>query len=134
MGKLYIVLCQSVFKRVVRSFEWRETTPISISALLLPYFWDFKVTPKILKLKWILWFNTVPGKTPQTTDSATNSWEIWCFCKRFPNFYIKWIQIYRETELQEGYLWISNTINAFQWQSCLNSKTLPKLIFLWFVM
>ena len=33
-----------------------------------------------------------------------NSWELLCFCKGFPNFYKKWIQIYTETGLKEGHL------------------------------
>ena len=66
------------------------------SASLLLHFWDFIVAPKKLKLgfnnstaKWILWFKTIPGKKLQTNKWTTNSWELWCLCKRFSNFYIK---------------------------------------------
>ena len=45
---------------------------------------------------------------------VTNSWGFWYLCKSFPNFYIKWIQIYRKTGLQEGYLSIPNTMSKFQ--------------------
>ena len=64
-------------------------------------------------------------KILRTTESATNSWEFWCFCKRFSNFYLTWIQIYRETEMQEGYFSIPHhMINTFQKQiCCLNSTT-----------
>ena len=105
------------------------------STLLSLHFWHFIVAPEKLKLdfnistaKWIL------EKQLQTTESRTNSWEFWYLCKRVSNFYIKWIQIYRETEIQEGYLSISHhTINTFQKQiSCLNSRTFSKNF--WFAM
>ena len=103
------------------------------STLLSLHFWHFIIAPEKLKLdfnintaKWIL------EKQLQTTESRTNSWEFWYLCKRFSNFYIKWIQIYRETEIQEGYLSIPHhTINTFQRQiCCLNSRTFSKNLFL----
>ena len=52
-----------------------------------------------------------------------NSWELLCFCKGFPNFYIKWVQIYRETGLKEGHLstpqhdeYISNANLSYKFQ------------------
>ena len=100
-------------------------------------FWDFIVTPKKLKLdlniitaKWILWFKTIPGETLQTTEWTTNSWKFWCLCKRFPNFYIKWIQIYRKTRYRRVIYRYPNTINIFQLQIYfLNSKMFSKKYF-----
>ena len=62
-------------------------------------------------------------KQLQTNESTTNSWEFRCLCKRFCNFYRKWIQINRETEIQEGYLSIPNhTINTFQRQNVFKTN------------
>ena len=69
---------------------------------------------------------TIPGKTLQTTEWTTNSWEFWCLCKRFTNFYIKWIQIYYRRIIFK----YRNRINTFQWQICwLNSKLFLKILF-----
>ena len=40
----------------------------------------------------------------QITEWTTNTWVFWRLRKRFPNFYIKWIQIDIKSGLQEGYL------------------------------
>ena len=117
----FILLGPSVFERAIRSFAWWRTSPISYSASFSLHLWHFIIAPKILKLdfnicttKLILWLKTVAGKTLQTNESTTNSWEFWCLCKRFPNFYIKWIQIYRKIRLQEDYFQYPNEINTFQ--------------------
>ena len=68
-------------------------------------------------------------KKIQTTEPTTNSWEFWCFYKRFSNFYIKWVQIYREN--WQEYLSIPHhTINTFQKQICCqNSSTFSTFFF-----
>ena len=103
--------------------------------------WDFIAAPKKVKLdfnistaKWILWLKTIPGKTLQTTEWMTSSGEFWHLCKRFPNLYIKWIQIYRKLDYGRVFCQYPNTINTFQWQiCCLNSKTFSKKNFFFLV-
>ena len=51
-------------------------------------------------------------------------------CKTFPNFYIKWIQIYRKTRYRRVIYHYPNTINIFQLQIYfLNSKMFSKKYF-----
>ena len=62
----------------------------------------------------------------------TSSGEFCHLCKRFPNLYIKWIQIYRKLNYGRVFCQYPNTINTFQWQiCCLNSKTFSKKFFFW---
>ena len=63
------------------------------------------------------------------------SWEFWYLCKRFPNFYIKWIQIYRKTGLQEGYLPIPQYVQYVSIANLLSKfqNAFKNFIFLWFV-
>ena len=59
----------------------------------------------------------------------------WCLCKRFDNFYIKWIQIYRKTGLQGGYLSIPQHDYYISMAKLLSTfqNVFQNFIFLWFV-
>ena len=121
-SKMYI-------KIVCLEFKWLNLKncvafcqSVSCSASLSLHFWHFIIATKKIKLdfnistaKWIIWFKTLLEKTLQTTESTTNSWEFFCF-KAVPNFYIEWIQVYKETGLRRVIYQHPNTINTFQTQ------------------
>ena len=58
-----------------------------------------------------------------TTESTTNSWEFWCFCKRLSNFYTNEFKFIGKH--WEGYLSTPHhTINTLQRHICwVNSST-----------
>ena len=66
-----LLLCQSFFKREIRSFAWRRTSQyIVVPHVCYISYRHFIIAPKKLKLdfnictiKWIFWLKTVPGKT-----------------------------------------------------------------------
>ena len=118
-----------------------STLPVRLwacgSIFFLLHFWDFIVAFKKLKLdfnistvKWILWFQTIPGRTLQTIEWTTNRILIDVFVRGFPSFTKNEFKFIGKLDCRRVIYQYPNTINAFQLQICyLNSKIFSKIFF-----